>query len=84
MSRSESRRPALRLRMRRGRLVLLLPPVRAAGASRLAFVASWQAPFLRRLVIHHGGRPAPTDPRDPAAPARLLSVRDLRVLPPAA
>lgn len=61
MSPSNMRPAFLRLRARRGCLLLLVsPPGRLA---RLAFVAGLRTPHLRCLVIHRGGQ-LPSGPGD--------------------
>lgn len=55
------RQPLLRLRARRGRLLLLVsPPGRPV---RLALVAGRRPPHLRCLLVHDGGL-VPEDPGD--------------------
>ncbi len=56
MCRSSSRPRFLRLRVRRGRLLLLVAP--PGRPIRLAFIAERRMPYLRYLTIHTGkGRP---------------------------
>ncbi len=56
---SSMRSPFLRLRARRGRLLLLISP--PGRLSRLVIVAGRHAPHVRCLLVHHGGL-APGDP----------------------
>ena len=70
LSRSDARPPALRLRVLRGRLVLLWTPPRLAsrGVRLLTVVIGRRAPYLRCLTVRHVllDRPRPTRPSSPA------------------
>ena len=64
---SRSSRPALRLRVRRGRLVCLLRPRRSGDLDRtprlVALIAEGRPPFLRRLALYRADWRADGAPR---------------------
>ena len=82
MSRSDARPPAIRLRVRRGGVLLLWTPPRSIsrGIRVLALVADRRPPRLRCLIVRSGPAKSPLAPRGPFSPARSAgsAPRDTR------